>query len=146
MRNLVPVLALASTALLAACAYPSPQHVQALDALIGKSETDLVRARGVPTKTYETGGLKFLAYDMHRIDSLPGDAGFYPGFGYGGLAMGASVMAHSAAALADSGRRSCSATAARPSSSKAAASSAGACAATIARDQESALSHQKRSV
>ncbi len=88
MRNLVPVLALASTALLAACAYPSPQHVQALDALIGKSETDLVRARGVPTKTYETGGLKFLAYDMHRIDSLPGDAGFYPGFGYGGFGYG----------------------------------------------------------
>ena len=87
MRYLVPALALAGLGL-AGCAYPDPQHVQALNGLVGKSETELVRARGVPSKTYETGGLKFLAYDMHRIDSLPGDAGFYPGFGYGGFGYG----------------------------------------------------------
>ncbi len=89
MRHpLLPILAVAGLGALAGCAYPDPQHVNALNALVGKSETDLVRARGVPSKTYETGGLKFMAYDMHRIDSLPGDAGFYPGFGYGGFGYG----------------------------------------------------------
>ena len=88
MRHVPSSVAIAGLVLLAGCAYPSPQHVQALNALVGKSETDLVRARGVPSKTYETGGLKFLAYDMRRIDSIPGDAGFYPGFGYGGFGGG----------------------------------------------------------
>ena len=87
--------ALASVALLAGCAYPSPQHVAALNTLVGKSETDLVRAHGVPTRTYETGGHKFLSYNISRIESIPGDYGFggfgpygYGGFGYGGFGYG----------------------------------------------------------
>lgn len=95
MRTLA---ALAGLSLLAGCAYPSPQHVQALNALVGKSETDLLRAYGVPNRTYDAAGHKFLAYSRSRIESFPGTpgfgygyglgfgyAGFSPGFGYGGF-------------------------------------------------------------
>ncbi len=68
----------------AGCAYPNPQHVQALNALVGKSETDLIRSYGVPNRTYESGGDKFLAYSRNRIETIPGDPGFGPwGYGYG---------------------------------------------------------------
>lgn len=95
MRHATHV-ALASLALLAGCAYPNPEHVRMLNTLVGKSETEVVRAQGVPTRTYETGGLKFLSYDMRHIESIPG-AGFgyggfgpygYGGFGYGGFGYG----------------------------------------------------------
>jgi hypothetical protein len=81
-----PLGALAMLLSLAGCAYPNPAHVAALNALVGKSETDLVRAYGVPVRTYATGGEKFLSYSMSRIETIPGDPGFYPygfGFGYG---------------------------------------------------------------
>jgi hypothetical protein len=74
---------LAGVLALSACAYPNPQHVNELNALVGKSETDLVRTQGVPTRTYETGGHKFLAYSRSRIESLPGEPGFGP-YGWGG--------------------------------------------------------------
>ena len=74
---------LASVLTVAGCAYPNPQHVADLNALVGKSETDLVRAQGVPTRTYDVGGHKFLAYASHHIESVPGDPGFGP-YGYGG--------------------------------------------------------------
>ncbi len=63
------ILTLASLAALAGCAYPNPQHVKALNALVGKSEPDLVRSYGVPTRTYETSGLRFVSLrdDAHRI-------------------------------------------------------------------------------
>jgi hypothetical protein len=68
----------------AACAYPNPQHVAALNALIGHSETDLIRAEGVPTRTYESGGDKFLAFSRSRIDTIPGAPGpYWGGWGYG---------------------------------------------------------------
>lgn len=73
-------LALAAVLALAACAYPNPQHVAALNALVGKSETDLIRTYGVPNRTYDSGGHRFLAYSRSRIDTIPGD----PGFGWGG--------------------------------------------------------------
>ncbi len=78
-------LLLAATLAIAGCAYPSPQHVQALNALVGKSETDLIRTYGVPNRTYDSGGHKFLAYSRNRIETIPGEPGFGPwGFGYGG--------------------------------------------------------------
>jgi hypothetical protein len=75
MRKL---LAVAGLALLAGCAYPSPQHVAVLNATIGKSETDLVRQYGVPNRSFTSGGSKFLAYHESRIETFPG------GWGYGG--------------------------------------------------------------
>jgi hypothetical protein len=72
------VITVAGLALLAGCAYPNPQHVAALNALVGKSETDLVRAYGAPNRTYVTGGSKFLTYSVSRIESYP------DGWGWGG--------------------------------------------------------------
>lgn len=86
MRKLA---ALAILAALAGCAYPDPRHVQALNALVGKSETDLLRTYGVPNRTYDSAGHRFLAYSRSRIDSFPGAGGFgYGGFGYGGFGYG----------------------------------------------------------
>jgi hypothetical protein len=86
MRKL---LVLAGAALLAGCAYPSPAHVAALNALVGKSEADLLRAYGVPNRTYDTNGLRFVTYSVSRIESYGGYGfapafGFYP-YGYGGF-------------------------------------------------------------
>jgi hypothetical protein len=74
---------MASILTLAGCAYPNPQHVAALNALIGKTEADLVRSEGVPSRTYDAGGHKFLAYSRSRIESIGGEPGFGP-YGYGG--------------------------------------------------------------
>jgi len=68
---------------LGACAYPNPQHVAALNQLVGKSETQLVQVMGVPSRHYDSGGHRFLAYSKSRIDTIPGDPG--PWWGpYGG--------------------------------------------------------------
>ncbi len=86
--NRLPKTILATGVLaLAGCAYPNPQHVAQVNALVGKSETDLVHALGVPSRTYETGGHKFLAYSWSRLESTPGSPGFGPwwgGYGYWG--------------------------------------------------------------
>jgi hypothetical protein len=76
-------LSLGALALLAGCAYPSPQHVQALNSMVGKPEVDVVRTYGVPNRTIDTSGHRFLAYSESRIDSLG-----YPGWGYGGCGWG----------------------------------------------------------
>jgi hypothetical protein len=81
------ILALAGLTLLAGCAYPNPRHVAELNGLVGKSETDLLRSYGVPSRTYDTRGSRFVSYQMTRIESVPGDFG--PGFGYGGFGYGA---------------------------------------------------------
>ena len=65
-----------------------PSRRQVLDATIGRSETDLVRQFGVPTRTYEAGGHHFLAYVEHNQEVLGGGlgggfGGFGPGFGPG---------------------------------------------------------------
>ena len=73
---------------LAGCAYPNPQHVKELNALVGKPEPELLRSYGVPTRTYDTSGLRFVSYQMTRIDSFPGDGFGYGGFGYGGFGYG----------------------------------------------------------
>jgi hypothetical protein len=74
-------IAFAGLSLLAGCAYPNPQHVQALNAMIGKPEAEVVRAYGVPVRTIETGGSKFLAYSNHHIDSYP-DGPYFGGYGW----------------------------------------------------------------
>ncbi len=73
---------------LASCAYPNPQHLRELNALVGKTEPDLLRSYGVPTRTYDTSGLRFVSYQMSRIESVPGDGFGYGGFGYGGFGYG----------------------------------------------------------
>jgi hypothetical protein len=90
VKTRIKTVILAGGLALAGCAYPNPQHVAQVSALVGKSETDLVHALGVPSRTYETGGHKFLAYSRSKIESTPGDfgpwgwGGGYWGRGWGG--------------------------------------------------------------
>ena len=71
--------------LLGACANQAPQQRRAFIAsLVGKSELDLVRQLGVPTRTFTVDGEKFLAYDDRRVEVLPG----YYGAPWGGPGWG----------------------------------------------------------
>jgi len=80
---------LAGVLALSACAYPSPQLVSHLDSLKGKPEAALIQDMGVPTRSYDSSGHRFLAYNRTRYDSIPGGPGFgywggWRGWGYGG--------------------------------------------------------------
>ena len=71
---------------LAACAVNTGEDRRAyLSSLVGAPETELVRQLGVPTRSYETTGRKFVAYDERRVDVYPGAPFFggFGGFGYG---------------------------------------------------------------
>ena len=59
MRRLLPLL------LLAGCA-TGPGIEARLAPLVGGSEAALVEALGVPTRTHEAGGLRFLQYEERR--------------------------------------------------------------------------------
>lgn len=62
-------------------------HVAQMNRYLGMSETDLIRARGVPNRTVESGTHRFLAYETSHVDLWPPLPAF--GFGrfgdYGGL-------------------------------------------------------------
>jgi hypothetical protein len=83
MKQALRTLAVGCVLALGACAYPNPQHVAELNALVGKSETDLVRTLGVPSRTYDTGGHRFLAYSKSKLETIPGTPGFGPWWGGG---------------------------------------------------------------
>ncbi|HEX4261376.1 MAG TPA: hypothetical protein VHY76_09770 [Acetobacteraceae bacterium] len=55
---------------LGACS-PGPPRRQ-LDALIGQSPEQLVRTLGVPARSWQTGGLQFLAFDRRVSALIPG--------------------------------------------------------------------------
>lgn len=59
-----------------------------LSGLVGLPEADAVRVLGVPTRTYETGGRKFLAFTEQRLDLAPAPPLFYGGWPYGGYGFG----------------------------------------------------------
>jgi hypothetical protein len=64
-----------------------------LQLLVGHSETELIQSLGIPTRTYETGGMKFLAYEDRQVEVVPGSPFFYgpgpfPGFWNGGFYAG----------------------------------------------------------
>jgi hypothetical protein len=59
MRRLLPLL------LLAGCA-TGPSLETRLAATIGQSELQVVETFGVPNRTYDTGGLRFLQYEERR--------------------------------------------------------------------------------
>ena len=88
---------IAAPVLLGACV-SGPDRGQVLNSLIGQPETTAVQVLGVPSRTYEAEGHKFLAYTEQRsqvIDRGPFlfggfggfgyGPGFGPGFGYGGF-------------------------------------------------------------
>ncbi|MCQ8279043.1 hypothetical protein NFI95_11350 [Acetobacteraceae bacterium KSS8] len=74
---LFPLLAVAG------CAVPSAEQRRALDSMIGRSETDLLRTYGVPTRTFSTNGHTFLAYVQNETSFSPGTPG-WGGWGWGG--------------------------------------------------------------
>lgn len=67
MRRAVLVLAV----LLAGCSNRLAQREAFLSRFIGKPETLLVQQLGVPDRTYQTEGVKYLAYNESRVDILP---------------------------------------------------------------------------
>lgn len=82
-RGLVTIGVAASLALLAGCEVPSAAERARLNALIGHSDTDLLRAYGVPTRTYTAQGHDFLAYVQGWTDVTPGFGGYGPWGGFG---------------------------------------------------------------
>jgi len=80
-----PSLALLPLLGLAACAV-GPTLDERLATYVGRSELELVSALGVPTRSYETGGQKFLQYEESR--TVPFTGGFGGPVGYGGYGRG----------------------------------------------------------
>ena len=76
MRRAILIL-LAS--LVAGCTNQLAARQAYLNQFIGRSESDLVQQMGVPTRSFETGGVQYLAYNESRTDVMPG----LPGYGWG---------------------------------------------------------------
>lgn len=80
-------LVLIAVLVVASCADPAAvaRHEAAMNAYVGQSELDLVHKLGVPSRSYDVDGRRFLAYSRRSIDVWPGMSfgGFGP-FGYGG--------------------------------------------------------------
>jgi hypothetical protein len=84
-----PLLAL--PLVLAACA-TGPTLTERLSAYVGVTEVELVSALGVPARTHEAGGLRFLQYERRRTVVQPPDPfwggpfgpwwGGFPGYAY----------------------------------------------------------------
>jgi hypothetical protein len=70
------VLMLACCALPAACADTDAARMAALNRLVGQPEQTLLQTMGVPTRSYDADGTKYLAYDESRVDIIPGTPGF----------------------------------------------------------------------
>jgi hypothetical protein len=73
--------------LLAGCVNLLAAREARLRQLIGQPEAVLVQQMGVPTRAYETAGVKYLAYVEQRIEvtpSFPSYSPFFMGGWYGG--------------------------------------------------------------
>jgi hypothetical protein len=84
MRHAILLLAL----LLAGCA-TGPSLEERLAPLVGKREAEVVMALGVPTRTYEVDGLKFMQFEERRVTLYPGDLYWGRPYGRFGPAFGA---------------------------------------------------------
>jgi len=73
-------------ALLAGCG-PAFNRPAFLATLVGQPEAEVVRRLGVPSRTYEANGRKFLAYSERRSEVLSLGVGF-GGYGYFGPSFG----------------------------------------------------------
>jgi hypothetical protein len=68
-------IALACCALSAACTDDTAARMAALNHLVGQPEQTLLLTMGVPTRSYDAEGTKFLAYDERRVEFIPGVPG-----------------------------------------------------------------------
>ena len=72
--------------ILTGCAGATPEYFNArMASFVGRSEADLVATLGVPARTHEAEGRRFLQYEDRRIVTYPGDPFIGAGFGYGGF-------------------------------------------------------------
>jgi hypothetical protein len=80
------VILLLLIGLLAGCVNQLAVREARLRQLIGQPEAALMQQMGVPNRVYETGGVKYLAYDEHSVDVVPGLPTYNPYFTgwYGG--------------------------------------------------------------
>lgn len=78
MKRLLP---LSLIAVLSACAQ-GPTLDQRLSTFVGRSEGDLVAALGVPARTYETEGRRFLQFEQRRSVAYA-SPGLYHPYHYG---------------------------------------------------------------
>jgi len=67
-----PFLACLCLLLLCGCVSTVARRQAVLNQFVGHPEQDVVQQFGVPNRTYETGGTRYLAYDESRVDILPG--------------------------------------------------------------------------
>jgi len=83
MRRIILLLV---AGLLAGCVDQLAKREAYLKQFIGQPEAAVVQAMGVPTRSIETGGVKYLAYTEHRVDIVPGTPSYGPWFSgwYGG--------------------------------------------------------------
>lgn len=67
--------------LLSACVSGPDRRIE-LDGLIGKPEADAVRMLGVPDRTFDTNGHRFLAFVDRRSEAYGGGVGIFGTYGY----------------------------------------------------------------
>ena len=65
------IILLVLAGLLAGCTDRLAERQAELNGFVGRPETELLARMGVPDRTYEADGLKYLAYTEHRVDIVP---------------------------------------------------------------------------
>ena len=80
--------------LLAGCVNQLAVRQNYLSQFVGRPETDLILALGVPNRTYETGGVKYLAYEERRVEVIPATPMYWgpPYWGWGPAAFPPQVL------------------------------------------------------
>ena len=68
------------TGLMAGCVNQFAARQAYVNSLVGQPEAVLVQQMGVPSRTYETTGVKYLAYDERRVDLVPSFPSYSPFF------------------------------------------------------------------
>jgi hypothetical protein len=64
--------------LVGGCANQLAERQAYLKQFIGQPESSVVQAMGVPSRTFQTGGVTYLAYNEHRIDFIPSPPTYAP--------------------------------------------------------------------
>jgi len=71
-RSIRRAALLAALMLPVACTNQLAQRQARLAPLVGRPVADLIQQLGVPNRTFQAGGVEYLAYDERRIEVLPG--------------------------------------------------------------------------
>ncbi len=66
------VMLLAAVLLPAACADQLAQRQARLAPLVGRPVAAVIQQLGVPDRTFQAGGVEYLAYEERRVEILPG--------------------------------------------------------------------------